>query len=64
MKRLVLNIYQRFLKLSLKKRLLITYLCLSLLILAGHIRCLLSVLEKGHDQACLGFQSAAAWPNH
>ena len=34
MKRLVLNIYQRFLKLSLKKRLLITYLCLSLLILA------------------------------
>ena len=35
MKRLVLNIYQRFLKLSLKKRLLITYLCLSLLILAA-----------------------------
>ena len=56
------KVFHLFLGISLKRRLFITYLLLSSLILM--LTSVLYCIQKSTDQACRTFQSAAAIPDH
>ena len=56
------KVFHLFLGISLKRRLFITYLLLSSLILM--LTSVFFCIQKSTDQACRTFQSAAAIPDH
>ena len=58
------KVFHLFLGISLKRRLFITYLLLSSLILMLTSVFFLYYIQKSTDQACRTFQSAAAIPDH